>query len=114
MPARQNNVSNLVVFPGCDPKAKLSHIFLNDQINNKAELVILNWLVALPSAIDPAFAARSVLIKLEAEKQSLSKDQRNLLTLLREISNHPRQKLLKLADRNDRDKRRRNWLRRTQ
>ena len=114
MPARQNNASNLFIFPGCDPQARLTTTFLTDQINNKAELVILNWLVALPVAIDPAFAARSVLIKLEAEKQKPSADQSSLLNLLNEIANHPRQKLLDLKNKNYRDQRRKNWLKRTQ
>ncbi len=114
MPARQNNSSNLFVFPGCDPQARLTTIFFTDQINNKAELVILNWLVSLPTAIDPAFAAKSVLIKLEAEKQKPSADQKSLLTLLHEIANHPRQRLLDLKSKSHRDQRRKNWLRHTQ
>ena len=115
MPATKltSQTSNLIVFPACDPGQKLFETFSSDQINNKPELVILNWLVALPSAIDPAFAAQSILIKLNSKQKIMSNDQNSLLNLLKEISNHPREKLLDTKMINKRSQRRKNWLKRT-
>jgi len=115
MPAKNLNSqsSNLIIFPACDPKQKLLDKFGTDQINNKPELVILNWLVSLPSAIDPAFAAQAVLTKLNTDHNSLSSDQKSLMTLLNEIANHPRKKLLSSVSLDKRRQRRKNWLKRT-
>lgn len=105
--------SNLIIFPACDPRQNLFNTFISDEINNKPELVILNWLVSLPSAIDPAFAAQSILIKLNSAQRKPSSDQNSLLTLLKEISNHPREKLLDSTSINRKGQRRKNWLKRT-
>ncbi len=110
MPATNliSQASNLIVFPACDPKQNLLNKFDADQINNKPELVILNWLVALPSVIDPALAAQAVLIKLNSEYDKLSIDQKSLMTLLNEIANHPREKLLDSGSLQKRNLRRKN------
>ena len=108
------HAAELILFPGCDPKNKLSDIFNSNKIASKPELVILNWLVALPSSIDPAFAAQSLLIKLDTDRTGLSDDQQSLLALLGEIACHPRERLRKLACKKARQQRRRHWLRQTQ
>ena len=110
---KQQQAADLILFPGCDPKNRLSNTFVANKIASKPELVILNWLVALPTAIDPAFAAQSILIKLKKHQAQLSTDQKSILTLLSEIACHPREKLLNLASKNARGQRRRNWLRQT-
>lgn len=117
MPETMNKVSKseeIVLFPGCDPKNRLSYLFVTNQIARKPELVILNWLVALPTTIDPALAAQSVLIKLDTDQTLLSSDQKSILTLLGEIASHPREKLLNMPSKKTRGQRRRHWLRQTQ
>ena len=110
---KQQQFAELILFPGCDPKNKLSDTFVANKIASKPELVILNWLVALPTTIDPAFAAQSILIKLNDESAQLSSDQKSILALLGEVACHPREKLLNLPSKNDRGQRRRRWLRKT-
>ena len=109
-----SQAAELILYPGCDPKNRLSDLFVSNQIASKPELVILDWLVALPTAIDPAFAAQSVLIKLDNNQYLLSADQKNILTLLGEIACHPRDKLLNRASKNTRGQRRRHYPRQTQ
>lgn len=109
----QPQAAELILFPGCDPNNSLTDLFASNRIANKPELVILNWLVALPSAIDPAFAAQSVLIKLDKDSTQLSDDQKSILTLLAEIACHPRRRLLKQPFEKTRSQRRRHWLRQT-
>ena len=110
---RQSEAAELILFPGCDPKNRLTDLFASNQIASKPELVILNWLVSLPTAIDPAFAAQSLLIKLDKNLPQLSDDQKSILTLLGEIARHPRKKLLNQTSENSRAQRRRHWLRQT-
>lgn len=107
---KDSQTAELLLFPGCDPKNRLSDLFIYDTIAGKPELVILNWLVALPTAIDPAFAAQSVLTRLNAVHTSLSADQKNVITLLAEIACHPREKHLKQAPDKIRNKRHRQSL----
>ena len=117
MPEIFNNhaqTAELLLFPGCDPKNRLSDLFESNQIQGKPELAILDWLVALPTAIDPAFAAKSVLIKLDSDRTLFSSDQKNIVTLLAEIACHPREKLFNPASKYSRGQRRRLWLKQTQ
>ena len=109
----KQQAAELILFPGCDPKNRLTDIFTADKIANKPELIILNWLVALPESIDPAYAAQSVLIKLSKHQAQFSTGQKSILTLLNEIACHPREKLLNQASKNARGQRRRHWLRQT-
>ena len=110
----KTQAAELILFPGCDPKNRLSDLFVSNQVASKPELVILDWLVALPTSIDPAFAAKSVLIKLDTDQALLSSDQKSILTLLGEIACHPREKLLNMSSKKTRGQRRRHWLKQTQ
>ncbi len=106
---RESLTAELILFPGCDPGNKLTDLFDRNLIASKPELVILNWLVALPTAIDPALAAQSVLIRLATNDGLLTRDQKNILNLLAEIACHPRKKLLSHSTSNKRSQRRRHW-----
>ena len=110
---KQAHAAELLLFPGCDPKNKLSDLFEKNQISSKPELAILDWLVALPTTIDPAFAAQSVLMKLKSNQSQFNEDQQNIINLLSEITCHPRDELYKVNSRNARGHRRRHWLKQT-
>ena len=96
----------LVLFPACDPKYRLLGIFKTDKIETKPEQVILNWLVSLPYEIDPAFAAKSVLVKLKSLNLDDNADRKNLVNLLNEIARHPREKLNRIHAKKARSHRR--------
>ena len=110
---KDSQSDQLILFPTCDPKFRLSRCFENDKIDNKPELIILNWLVSLPDSVDPAFAAKSVLLKLNTMSDEFSEDQQSLLNLLNEISIHPRKKLLTRVSSSKRNQRGKIGLRRS-